>query len=207
MLRRVLEEAGHEVVTASTGVEGLRLACEEEWDLITLDLVLPDLSGHSVLTALLERAPQQRIIVVSCIADLESRLQCLESGAVDFLVKPFAVRELRARVQSRLEGPAPRATENVLERGGLRLDLVRRRVDVGEHSVELPPREFRLLEYLMRRAGQVCTREELITAVWGYGYDVTSNVVEVAVARLRARLGKEDIIETVRSVGYLVPGI
>jgi two-component system OmpR family response regulator len=204
LVRRVLEQSGHEVITAGTGADALRLVGTEQFDLVTLDLVLPDVEGFTLLAAMLNRVSDLRVIVLSCVVDLEMRLQCLEVGAVDFMVKPFSVRELRARVQCRLSGPGPRPVERVLEQGALRLDLVRHRLAVGSKVVELSPREFYLLEYLMRRAGSVCSREELVTQVWGYSYDPCSNVVEVAVARLRAKVAGDDVIETVRNVGYAV---
>jgi DNA-binding response OmpR family regulator len=201
LVRRLLEQDGHVVTTASDGIQGLRLACSESFDLVILDLLLPDLPGTAVLSAMLERRPEQRVIVLSAVGDTESRVTCLERGAVDYVGKPFVVREFRARVRSRL-GDAPRvAGVAMVSSGGLQLDVVRRRLIWRDRTVELSPREFLLVQHLMRKPGSVCTREELLTEVWGYAFDPGSNVVDVAVARLRHKLGNA-FIETVRNVGY-----
>lgn len=203
LVRRVLENDGHVVTTASDGIEGLQLACSESYDLVVLDLLLPDLPGAAVLSALLERRPTQRVLVLSAAVDTESRVTCLERGAVDYVSKPFVVREFRARVRARL-GDAPRtAGVTTVAQGGVQLDIVRRRLMWDDKTVELSPREFLLVQHLMRNPGSVCTREELLTEVWGYAFDPGSNVVDVAIARLRHKLGTA-FIETVRNVGYAI---
>jgi DNA-binding response OmpR family regulator len=201
LLSRVLERDGHEVVGVSTGLQGLHLASSEDWDLILLDLLLPDLRGTSVLSAVLDNRPEQRVMVLSAVSDTESRVACLERGAVDYLAKPFAVRELRARVNSRLSAPRPGHSTQVHQVGDLRLDRTRHRLSVGDRAVDLTPRELLLMEHLMSRPGEVCTREELLTEVWGYAFDPGSNVIDVTVGRLRSKVGDE-VIETVRHVGY-----
>jgi two-component system, OmpR family, response regulator len=201
LLSRVLEHDGHEVVGAPTGLQGLHLASTEEWDLILLDLLLPDLRGTAVLSAVLDNRPAQKVMVLSAVSDTESRVACLERGAVDYLAKPFAVRELRARVNSRLSAPRPDPGTHVHQVGDLRLDRSRHRLQVDGKDVDLTPRELLLMEYLMSRPGEVCTREELLTEVWGYAFDPGSNVIDVTVGRLRAKVG-DAVIETVRHVGY-----
>jgi DNA-binding response OmpR family regulator len=201
LLRRVLEQDGHHVATAADAISGLQSACGEDWDLVILDLLLPDLPGTAVLSALLERKPEQRVLVLSAVGDTESRVTCLERGAVDYVGKPFAIREFKARVRSRL-GDQPRAAGALrVSAAGLELDIARRRLSWAGHTVELSPREFLLVQYLMRRSGGVCSREELLKEVWGYAFDPGSNVVDVAIARLRQKLG-DAVIETVRNVGY-----
>ncbi len=200
LLRRVLEPEGHMVATAPDAITGLRLACDESWDLIILDLLLPDLPGTAVLGVLLERKPEQRVLVLSALGDTDSRVACLERGAVDYISKPFAIREFTARVRSRL-ADRPRAAGAVMATAGIELDLVRRRVTWCGHSTELSPREFLLVQHLMQHSGSVCTREELLREVWGYAFDPGSNVVDVTVGRLRNKLGVT-LIETVRNVGY-----
>jgi DNA-binding response OmpR family regulator len=169
--------------------------------LLVLDLLLPDLPGTAVLSAVMERCPTQRVIVLSAAADTESRVTCLERGAVDYVSKPFVVREFRARVRARLGDAAPRAGVAMVSSGGVQLDVARRRLLWDDRTVELSPREFLLVQHLMRNRGSVCTREELLTEVWGYAFDPGSNVVDVAIARLRQKLGTA-FIETVRNVGY-----
>jgi DNA-binding response OmpR family regulator len=201
-VRRALESDGHAVDVAHDGAEGLRLAAETEPDLVVLDLLMPGVGGMGVLAALLAESPDARVVVLSAVGDVQARVRCLEMGAADFLAKPFAVTELLARVRSRLrEAPRPAVSEHELLHGGLRLDLRSRRLTAPSGNVVLSHREFALLHHLMRNAGTVCSREELLSEVWGYAFDPGSNVVDATVARLRAKL--QDVrIETVRNVGY-----
>lgn len=201
LLRRVLEPDGHLVTVASDGLAGLQRACEQEFDLVLLDLLLPDLPGTAVLSALLQKRPQQRVLVLSAIGDTESRVTCLERGAVDYVAKPFEIRELRARVRSRLAEEAHEVGAALISSAGLGLDVLRRRVTWAGRTFELSPREFLLVQHLMRRQGSVCSRDELLREVWGYAFDPGSNVVDVTIARLRGKLGGGPI-ETIRNVGY-----
>ena len=154
-----------------------------------------------MLEELIEAQPQQRVLVLSALADVEHKVRCLELGASDYLHKPFALSELIARVRARLRQPASGPGERFVELGGVTLDVVRRTADGGSGPVTLSEREFLLLRHLMQRRGDVATRQELITEVWGYTFDPGSNVVDVCVGRLRSKLGA-DTIETVRNVGY-----
>ena len=200
-ISRALESQGHVVETARTGEDALVRAADHDFDLVILDLLLPGIDGHAVLRELLVQDPGTRVLVLSAVGDVESRVQCLRSGAVDYLAKPFAVAELLARVDSRLtEAPAP-APERWLQVGGVRLDLQRRVLHDGDRSTALSQREFILLGHLMRRAGEVCTRDELLSVVWGFSFDPGSNVLEVYVGRLRSKIDRWHI-ETVRNVGY-----
>lgn len=201
LVRDLLEQDGLDVTTANDGVHGLQLATSQEWDLVLLDLMLPDLPGSTVLSALLESRPSQRVLVLSAVGDTESRVQCLERGAVDFVAKPFSVRELRARVRSRLAEGESHAGASNIRRGDLLLDVSRRRLQIGNRQFDLTPREFHLLQHLMRSKGAVCTRAELLNEVWGMTFDPGTNVVDVTVRRLRSKVHAE-IIETVRNVGY-----
>jgi DNA-binding response OmpR family regulator len=201
LLRRVLEPEGYVVGTAADGASGLHRVCTEEWDLVILDLLLPDMPGTAVLSALLETKPNQRVLVLSAVGDTESRVTCLERGAVDYIGKPFVVREFKARVRSRLVEPAPVAGAALVSPAGMQLDLSRHRLTRGGHTVELSPREFLLVQHLMRRQGSVCSRDELLREVWGYAFDPGSNVVDVTIRRLRSKLGG-GLIETIRNVGY-----
>jgi DNA-binding response OmpR family regulator len=202
-VRRALEVEGFQVLTATDGADGLRLALTEVPDLVVLDLLMPGIDGHAVLAGVLGRHPGMRVLVLSAAAGVEARVDCLERGAVDFLAKPFAIRELLARVRSRLRLSTddPRA-EHVLHVGIIRLDLRSRRLRVdGGREVVLSQREFLLLAHLMRNVDAVCSRAELLSAVWGYNFDPATNVVDVYIGRLRAKLCK-DVIQTVRNVGY-----
>ncbi len=205
LLRRALESQGHEVAVAPTGMEGLRRALSDDFGLIILDLGLPDLPGLAVLSALADAGRAQRVLVLSANGGADDRVTCFERGAVDFVPKPFALRELLARVRSRAAGPAlppgDRAPD-ILVAGCIRLDLLRRQARVDGTTVELSPREFRVLEHLMRSGGRICSREELLTEVWGYASGAGSNVVDVTMRRLRTKLGDRANIETVRHAGY-----
>jgi DNA-binding response OmpR family regulator len=199
-ISRALAAQDFQVDGAADGRRGLELAKQGAYAMVVLDLRLPGLDGLSVLREAREARPQQQIIVLSASTDVETRARCLNLGAVDFVPKPFSLEELVARVESRLRARAS-GSERCLSSGALLLDLRRRQADVGSGAVQLPDREFDLLEYLVRREGEVCSREELLEAVWGFTFDPGTNVVDVCVARLRAKLGR-DLIETVRNAGY-----
>jgi DNA-binding response OmpR family regulator len=198
---RALEAEGYGVDAAYDGIRGLELAKQGRHELVLLDLILPSRSGVSVLKEILEEHPEQRVLVLSAVSDVQSKVRCLELGASDYLSKPFALAELIARVRARIRQAPGRPPDRILEAGGITLELLRRTADAGEGPVSLTEREFLLLQHFMRRPAEVCTREELRDDVWGYSFDPTTNVVDVYVGRLRAKLGA-DIIETVRHVGY-----
>ena len=198
---RALSAEGFRVDAASDGIRGLELARTGRYELVVLDLLLPGRDGVSVLRDLMEARPEQRVLILSALSDVGSKVECLELGASDYLPKPFALAELVARIRARLRQPAAGPDERVLRRGGVTLDLVRRVADAGGGEVVLSEREFLMLRNLMTRAGDVCTRQRLLEEVWGYGFDPGSNVVDVCVGRVRAKLGPE-VIETVRGVGY-----
>ena len=199
-VRRALEAEGHAVVIAHDGPQGLALAAQHLPDMVVLDLVMPGVGGIGVLAALTAESPRSRVLVLSAVGDVQARVRCLEMGAVDFLAKPFAVSELVARVRARLQDGG-RAAPDELVSGSLRLDLRSRRLSLGERSVELSAREYALIRHLMLHSGTVCSRAELLSEVWGYAFDPGSNVVDVTVARLRAKI-QGLRIETVRNVGY-----
>jgi two-component system, OmpR family, response regulator len=198
---RALESHGHAVEVARTGEDALLKAADHDFALVILDLLLPGLDGHAVLRELVARDNRARVLVLSAVGDVESRVQCLRAGAVDYLAKPFAVAELLARVDSRLTEMPAASPERWLQVGAMRLDLQRRVLHDGDRSTTLSQREFILLGHLMRRAGEVCTRDELLADVWGFCFDPGSNVLEVYVGRLRAKIDRWHI-ETVRNVGY-----
>jgi two-component system OmpR family response regulator len=198
---RALSAEGFQVDGAVDGSRGLEMASTGTYELVVLDLLLPSLDGVSVLQRLIEVRPSQRVLILSALTDVETKVRCLEFGASDYVSKPFSLAELIARIRARLRQPASGPEQRVLRVRGVTLDLTRRVADCGDGQVFLSEREFLLLEYLMRRDGDVCTRQRLLADVWGYSFDPGSNVVDVCVGRLRAKLGT-DVIETVRSVGY-----
>jgi DNA-binding response OmpR family regulator len=202
LVSRALENDGHATERASTGSEGLAAALARDFDLVVLDLMLPGMDGNQVLERLVEERPEQRVLVLSAVPEIGTRVAVLEAGAADFLPKPFAVAELLARVRARLRSGAPGAAARWLRAGPIRLDLRRRRAEVNGSGTELPLREFLLLQHLMSRAGKPCTRNELLADVWGLTFDPGSNVVDVYIGRLRGKLDRPERIETVRHVGY-----
>ena len=169
------------------------------FDLVLLDLVLPQLNGLAVLERLQEAKPELPVIVVSARGDMATKLKAFELGARDYVEKPFSFDELLARIRVHLNG---RLGANVVRAGSLELDLTTREASVGSIRALLSDREFRLLGYLVEHAGQAVSRERLLSEVWGYGFDPGSNVVDVCIRRIRRRLGPEAPIETIRNVGY-----
>ncbi|HET6739499.1 MAG TPA: response regulator transcription factor [Kribbella sp.] len=200
-VRRALEAEGYQVLSATDGLGGLRLALEQRPAMIVLDLVMPGMHGEAVLSALLAQDPGYRVLVLSATADVQLRISCLELGAVDFLAKPFAIRELIARVRGRLGEDAANRRKNRLRVGDMVLDLEARQLLVDGRPTALSKREFLLLRHLMRNPDVVCSRQELLSEVWGYDFDPSTNVVDVCVGRLRSKI-RPDLIVTVRNVGY-----
>jgi DNA-binding response OmpR family regulator len=198
---RGLRAEGYEVDTASDGVAGLDAALAHSYDLIILDLLLPGFDGVDVLRRVVVEKPGQPVIVLSALTDTKSKVISLELGAEDYLAKPFSFEELVARVHARLRDARARPT--VLMAGPLKLDLVRRQVEGNFGRALLAEREFLLLRELMASAGETLGKERLLAAVWGYRFDPGSNVVDVYVRRLRAKLGAE-AIKTVRGEGYRI---
>ncbi len=203
-LTRSLVAEGHHVTEAADGPTAVDLLATSRPALVMLDLVMPGMNGLEVLDAV-QRVPcPPPVMVLSGVGDVAARVAALERGAVDFVAKPFHLSELLARTRRHLRGGpvlTPVSSQRFLEAGAVRLDLDRRRVRIGDLEHVLPEREFTLLAHLMRRHGEVCRKDELLHDVWGLDFDPGSNVVEVAVRRLRSKLDGETI-ETVRGVGY-----
>jgi DNA-binding response OmpR family regulator len=201
-LARGLEAEGYTVVAAGDGRKGIDLATATHWDLVVLDLLLPGLNGLQVLRELHRTKPELPVVILSARSDVQTKLRGFELGASDYLAKPFSLDELLARIRVRLRGTAAFGDEHVLRGGNVVLDVTRRQAAVGERRADLSDREFRLLHHLLVHAGEVVSRERLLSEVWGYDFDPGSNVVEVCVRRLRQKLGPDAAIETVRSAGY-----
>lgn len=197
---RGLARAGYEVSSAGTGQEGLDLIHAGGVDLVLLDIGLPDITGLEVLARLRAEGSPVPVIALTARDSARDLVAGLDSGADDYIPKPFVFEELLARIRARLRD-RENAVPTKLERGGLVLDLLERRASVGGREVELSAREFALAEELMRHAGEVLSRERLLSRVWGYDFDPGSNVVDVYVRYLRTKLGAETI-ETVRGAGY-----
>ena len=199
-IARALTAAGYEIDCASGGTEALRRAGLGEYGLVILDLIMPDMDGRSVLTALLRERPEQPVLVLSCLDDVTTKVCCLDLGAHDYLTKPFSLEELLARVRVQLRGEPHQAGE-VLRAGDLVLDVGRLQANSGAGPVALTRLEFLLLRELMEHAGQSVRKDQLLASIWGYDFDPGSNVVDVCVRRLRSKLGF-DLIKTVRGAGY-----
>jgi DNA-binding response OmpR family regulator len=201
-LARGLAAEGFVVDTADNGSEGLRRARRNGYDLVLLDLLLPGTDGLQVLQELSSDQPELPVVIVSARSDIQTKLRGFGLGAIDYVSKPFSFDELVARIRVALRHAHRRDDDHVRRVGGLVLDVARREAQIGEHSVQLSDREFRLLHHLADHPGEVISRERLLSAVWGYHFDPGSNVVDVCVRRLRQKLGSDAPIETVRHAGY-----
>jgi DNA-binding response OmpR family regulator len=204
LLERGLTSYGFDVSSALDGVTGTDRALAEDVDLVVLDIVLPERNGFDVLAMIRAAKPTLPVIALTARGAVEDRVAGLDAGAVDYLIKPFSLSELAARVRAQLR-VASQTQATTLTGGGIELDLLTREVTSGEAPVRLSTTEFELLAYLMRNAGSVLSREQILRSVWGYDYDPGTNVVDVYVGYLRRKLRNGDRkvpIYTVRSVGY-----
>lgn len=202
-VRRALSAQGFSVDGATNGARALELIRRGDYALVVLDLLMEGVDGVTVLEQALKSRPRLPILVLSALSDVESKVRCFELGATDYMTKPFALAELRARIGARLDSPA-NGSEATLTHNGLVLHLQRKTVETSQGSLKLSDREFHLLQHMMLCEGEVCSRAELLEEVWGYTFDPGSNVVDVYVGRLRAKLGSS-VIVTVRNVGYYIP--
>ena len=204
-IRSGLLQAGHSVDVADNGRDGLLLASTAEFDLIVLDRMLPEVDGLTVLRTLRASNNRVPILLLSAMGEVDQRVEGLRAGGDDYLVKPFAFSELEARIEALSRRVLPDGPATVLRVGDLEMDLIARSVRRGERSLELQAREFRLLEFMLRHAGQVVTRTMLLEHVWDYHFDPQTNVIDVHVSRLRAKIDKgfdQPLLHTVRGAGY-----
>jgi DNA-binding response OmpR family regulator len=204
LLARRLEDAGYETALAFTGTEALHRAGGGQWDLAILDVMLPEMDGVTLTRELRERGCQIPILMLTAKDAVEDRVRGLQAGADDYLVKPFAFAELLARVEA-LARRAGRGSK--LSYGPVEVDLAAHRVTVNGETVELTPKEFDLLEALLRGVGRVLTRSEIKEYVWGFTFDAPTKVVDLYVHYLRRKLekaGAGDVIQTVRGIGYSI---
>jgi len=208
-LQKGLSENGYVVDTAKDGIEGRHLATEGDYDLVLLDVMLPGLNGFAVLKHLREQKKNTPVLMLTARDKVEDRVHGLQAGADDYLVKPFAFSELLARVQALLRRGGAQNSQDalVLRLADLELDLASRKAFRGGRRLELTAKEFALLTLLLRRHGQILSRTTLAEQVWDMNYDSDTNVVEVAVRRLRAKLDdpfEKKLLHTVRGMGYVL---
>jgi DNA-binding response OmpR family regulator len=194
-----LRSSGFATAIAGDGESGLAMATSGRFDLVVLDLGLPDIDGIEVLKRMRSRGMSAPVVILTARDGVHSTVEGLEGGADDYVTKPFRFEELLARIRARLR--AGTEAPSVLEAGPARLDLRTRRIHVGDRSEELTAREFALAEMLFRHPGQVLSREQILDRVWGYDHDPRSNIVDVYIGYLRRKLGKE-MIRSERGMGY-----
>jgi two-component system OmpR family response regulator len=203
-----LEEAGHTADHAENGRDGLFMAASENYDAIIMDRMLPgNIDGLAIIEALRRSGNRTPILILSALSDVDERIRGLRSGGDDYLTKPFAFGELLARLDAlcrRLQNSAPATTLDVAD---LHVDLLSRKAIRGTRAIALQPQEFKLLEYLMRHAGQVVTRTMLLENVWDYHFDPQTNVVDVHISKLRQKIDSDSerpLLRTVRNAGYML---
>jgi two-component system OmpR family response regulator len=203
-----LRESGHTVEHASNGRDGLFIAASEPYDVIVMDRMLPgNIDGLTIIETLRKSGNRTPILILSALNDVDERIKGLRSGGDDYLTKPFAFGELLARVDALGRRSVESGGERTLQVGDLRMDLLSRRVTRGSRAITLQPREFKLLEYLMRHAEQVVTRTMLLEAVWDYNFDPQTNVVDVHISKLRQKIeldSERPLLRTVRNAGYMM---
>ena len=203
-LARGFEGEGFTVDVTGDGLDGLARAADGSYDLVVLDLLLPDLDGLSVLRELRRTHPDLPVVVVSARSDLATKLRGFQLGANDYVAKPFSLDELVARIRAQLRRAHGSDQQMQIQAGELVLDLALRQARLDGRVVALSDREYRLLHHLLQHAGEVVSRERLLSAVWGYHFDPGSNVVDAASAGVRKKLGPTTPIETVRHAGYRI---
>lgn len=204
-----LKEIGHVVDHAADGKDGLFLAVSERYDVMIVDRMLPSLDGLSIIQTIRAQGNATPVLVLSALGKVDDRVRGLRAGGDDYLVKPYAFAELLARIEALARRGAVAPAETRLRVDDLELDLLSRKVTRSGQEVDLQPREFRLLEYLMRHAGQVVTRTMLLENVWDYHFDPQTNLIDVHISRLRQKIDKgfdPPLISTVRGAGYCLRG-
>ena len=202
-----LSEAGHLGEHCPDGRDGLVMAATEDYDVLIVDRMLPGLDGLGLVKTLRSAGVTSPVLFLTAISGIDDRVEGLDAGGDDYLVKPFAFSELLARVAALGRRPPMAAEETVLKVADLELNLIQRVVSRGGREIELRPREFHLLEYLLRNAGKVVTRTMLLERVWDFNFDPRTNVVETHISRLRGKIDKpfdEKLIKTVHGVGYTI---
>jgi two-component system, OmpR family, response regulator len=206
-LVKAFREVGHVADQAADGEEGLALALDGTYDVLIVDRMLPRRDGLSVIGTLRAKNVKSPALILSALGQVDDRVKGLRAGGDDYLAKPYSFAELLARVEALTRRPGARGEETVYRVGDLELDRLSHRVMRGKEEIVLQPREFRLLEYLMKHAGQVVTRTMLLENVWDYHFDPQTNVIDVHISRLRSKIDKgftQPLLHTVRGAGYMI---
>ncbi|HEY5072311.1 MAG TPA: response regulator transcription factor [Caulobacteraceae bacterium] len=204
-LKRALAEAGHTVDLAASGRDGLLLAAGEAYDVIILDRMLPHLDGLAILRTIRASKVKTPVLILTAMGGIDDRVEGLEAGGDDYLIKPFAFSELLARVNALARRPPTSDVTTTLRVADVEMDLLKRTLTRAGERIELQPREFQLLEFLMRHAGRVVTRTMLLEGVWDFHFDPKTNIVDTHISRLRGKLDRghsRELIHTVRGAGY-----
>jgi two-component system OmpR family response regulator len=204
-VKRALAEAGHTVDHAADGRDGLLLAAGEPYDVMILDRMLPRIDGLAILRTIRASGVKTPVLLLTALGGIDDRVEGLDAGSDDYLVKPFAFAELLARVNALARRPPSQDTPTTLRVADLEMNLLRRTVTRSGRRIELQPREFQLLEYLMRHAGKVVTRTMLLESVWDFHFDPRTNIVESHISRLRSKIDRNqaaELIHTLRGAGY-----
>jgi two-component system OmpR family response regulator len=206
-LQKALREVGMVVDRVSNGREGLLMAVGADYDVLIVDRMLPSLDGLSILRTLRASGERTPVLILSALGEVDDRVAGLRAGGDDYLAKPFAFAELHARLEALLRRGSTETPQTRLRVADLEMDLLARTVTRAQKAIGLQPREFRLLEYLMRHAGQVVTRTMLLENVWDYHFDPQTNVIDVHISRLRAKIDRAfdpPLLHTVRGAGYIL---
>ncbi|MGN6098708.1 MAG: winged helix-turn-helix domain-containing protein [Bosea sp. (in: a-proteobacteria)] len=206
-IRNGMAELGHVVDIAENGRDGLFLAAGEPYDVMIVDRMLPGLDGLGIIKTIRAAGVRTPVLFLTALSGIDDRVDGFQAGGDDYLVKPFAFAELVARIQALARRPPMNDLQTVLKVADLEMDLLKRKVSRAGKEIDLQPREFRLLEFLMQNAGRLVTRTMLLEHVWEYHFDPRTNIVETHVSRLRSKVDRDfdkELIETVRGSGYLI---
>ena len=202
-----LQSSGHDVTIANEGLKGLSVASKETFDAMVVDRMLPGMDGLTLIETIRKAGNSTPVLILSALSDVDDKVQGLKAGGDDSLTKPFAFLELLARIEALVRRSSIQEDTTSLQVDDLYIDLISRKVLRQDLEVKLKPREFQLLEYMMRNKGQVVTRAMLLQAVWNYHFDPQTNVIDVHISRLRQKIDKDfsvSLIHTVRGVGYVL---
>ena len=206
-LQRSLRESGHAADIAGDGETGLSMARDDKYDVLVVDRMLPRLDGLSVVQSLRAEGARTPVLILSALGEVDDRVKGLRAGGDDYLTKPYSFSELLARIEALARRTSPEESNTKLVVGDLVLDRLSHKVTRSGEAIILQPREFRLLEYLMKHAGQVVTRTMLLENVWDYHFDPQTNVIDVHISRLRSKIDKNfgsPLLHTVRGAGYTI---
>ncbi|MCH2668794.1 MAG: response regulator transcription factor [Gammaproteobacteria bacterium] len=202
-----LQSSGHNVTIANEGLKGLSVATKEKFDAMVVDRMLPGMDGLTLIETIRKAGNSTPVLILSALSDVDDKVQGLKAGGDDYLTKPFAFLELLARIEALVRRSSIQEDTTSLQDDDLYIDLISRKVLRQDLEVKLKPREFQLLEYMMRNKGQIVTRAMLLQAVWNYHFDPQTNVIDVHISRLRQKIDKDfsvSLIHTVRGVGYVL---